>query len=102
MAHPNTPSPSTPSSTCIHVKPPAHSSLPPEALPGDILTGELLLLKDEDKKNLVGKYSLTCHVGPAPLPPAKKPSNGSKSLAKPTAAERLRDFKIEVLADIAE
>lgn len=33
----------------IHVRPPQHSALPGEATAGDVLTGQLSLLKDEDK-----------------------------------------------------
>ena len=106
------------SSIPIHVRPPLDSAIPNEASPGDILTGELQLLKDEDKvglrylvivvltyititskKSLVGKFTITCHVGPQPIP-SKKSSNGAK--AKPTIAERQRDFKIELLMDISD
>lgn len=33
----------------LHVRPPAHSALPNDISPGDVLLGELMLLKEDDK-----------------------------------------------------
>ena len=69
----------------------------PDASPGDVLLGEVTLLSDESIKSSVGKVKAQCIVGVSPS--TKKNAASAASKKKPTAEERLRDLRMELLSE---